>query len=143
MAESTQRTGREMGGGMKRAFRLAAAATIFVLIAAACSKSTTGSTGGSPTGPKVKVALLYDLVGRGDKSFNDSAAVGLEKAEGEFNLDAKELTPNAGGTNRDELIDLAVSGGYKLIIGVGFLYAPNFGAAAAKNPDIKFGDVDG
>src|SRR5580765_1375198 len=101
MAESTQRTGREMGGGMKRAFRLAAVATIFVLLAAACSKSSTTTGGSSPSGPKVKVALLYDLVCRGDKSFNDSAAVGLEKAQGEFNLDAKELTPNGGGTNRD------------------------------------------
>ncbi len=128
---------------MKRAFRLVAAATIFVLVAAACSKSTTGSTGGSPTGPKVKVALLYDLGGRGDKSFNDSAAAGLDKAKADFNLDAKELQPNAGGTNRDELIDLAASGGYKLIIGIGFLYAPNIGAAAQKYPDIKFGDVDG
>src|SRR5262249_22960194 len=92
---------REMGGGMKRALRLAAVATIFVLIAAACSKSSTTTSGGGPSGPKVKVALLYDLGGRGDKSFNDSAAAGLDKAKGQFNLDAKELQPNAGGTNRD------------------------------------------
>src|SRR5215211_1962807 len=60
-----------------------------------------GSSGGaSPAGEPVKVGLVYDTTGRGDKSFNDSAAAGLDKAKAEFNLDAKELTPNSGGTNR-------------------------------------------
>src|SRR5438477_1563522 len=143
MAESTQRTGREMGGGMKRAVRLAAAATIFVLIAAACSKSSTTTGGSSPSKPAVKVALLYDIGGRGDKSFNDSAAAGLDKAKQDFNLDVKELSPNTGGTNRDELLNLVASQGYGLVITVGFLYAPSTGAAGAKFPDVKFGDVDG
>ena len=35
------------------------------------------------------------------------------------------------------------SQGYGLVITVGFLYAPSTGAAGAKFPDVKFGDVDG
>lgn len=132
---------------MRRGGRLVAALAFGALVAAGCSKNTGTGGGGSPsatkTGPVVKVALLYDLGGRGDKSFNDSAAAGLDQAKKAFNLDAKELQPNSGGTNRDELINLAASAGYKLIIGVGFLYAPNIGAAAQRYPDIKFADVDG
>jgi basic membrane protein A len=137
---------------MKRVLRLLAIVAVMGMIAAACSsnKSTTTAPGasgsaGGPSGllPAVKVALLYDLGGRGDKSFNDAAAAGLDKAKKEFNLDPKELQPNSGGTNRTELIDLVASQNYPLVIGVGFLYAPNIGAAAAKYPNIKFGDVDG
>src|SRR5213078_4365648 len=104
--------------------------------------TTTGGTSTSSK-PAVKMALLYDIGGRGDKSFNDAAAAGLDKAKQDFNLDAKELQPNSGGTNRAELIDLVASQGYGLIVGVGFLYAPTIGAAAAKYSSIKFGDVDG
>jgi basic membrane protein A and related proteins len=132
---------------MKRAWRLMALLSILAVVGAACGNSSDTTSNGTPqptaTKPAVKVALLYDLGGRGDKSFNDAAAAGLDKAKSQFNIDAKELQPNSGGTNRTELIDLAASGGYPLMIGVGFLYAPNIGAAAAKYPDIKFGDVDG
>ena len=39
----------------------------------------------------VKVGLAYDIGGRGDKSFNDAAAAGLEKAKSELNIETKEL----------------------------------------------------
>jgi len=123
---------------MKRASRVLALVAIVAVVGAGCSKST----GGGTTSGK-KVAMLYDLGGRGDKSFNDAAAAGLDKAKKDFGISAKELQPNSGGTNRTELIDLAASGGYGLIVGVGFLYAPNIGAGAAKYANIKFGDVDG
>ena len=132
---------------MKRAMRVIALLGVAALVASACGSNDNSSSGGTPSGtksgPTVKVALLYDLGGRGDKSFNDSAAAGLDKARGDFNLSAKELQPNSGGTNRAELLDLVATTGYQLVIGVGFLYAPTVGAAAAKYPNVKFGDVDG
>jgi len=65
-----------------------------------CGSSGTGSSGTKSAsndvckgakgdGPKVGVA--YDVGGRGDQSFNDSAYVGLTKA-------VKELTANGPGT---------------------------------------------
>jgi basic membrane protein A len=131
---------------MKRGMLIAAMAAVSAMFLAACgnnNNATSTTSGGASSAAAVKVALLYDLGGRGDKSFNDSAAEGLDKAKSEFNLDAKELQPNAGGTNRAELLDLAASGGYKLQIGVGFLYAETVCAAANKNKDISYGDVDG
>jgi len=152
---------------MKKVLRPLALIAMLAIIGAACSKDTGGTTTGGTTtgtttggtttgtttggtttgtttgGEPVKVGLVYDTTGRGDKSFNDSAAAGLDKAKGEFNIDAKELTPNAGGTNRADLLSLLATQGYGLIIGVGFLFAPTMGAAAVQYPDVKFADVDG
>ena len=143
---------------MKKAVRILTTLCAMALVAAACGKNnnaTSSGTTSAPTtaaspsascahaGPTIKMALLYDLIGRGDKSFNDSAAAGLDKAKCDFNIDATELTPNSGGTNRAELLNLAATSGNQLIITVGFLYAETTGAAAVKYPDVKFADVDG
>src|SRR5829696_2933564 len=39
------------------------------------------------------VGLLYDITGRGDKSFNDAAAAGLDQAVEEFGVVPSESTP--------------------------------------------------
>jgi basic membrane protein A len=141
---------------MRKVLRPLALVAILAIVGAACSKSNpspsssseapsagASSGGASPTGEPVKVGLVYDTTGRGDKSFNDSAAAGLDKAKGEFNLDPKELTPNSGGTNRGDLLSLLATQGYGLIIGVGFLFAPTMGTAAAQYKEVDFADVDG
>ena len=52
---------------------------VISLIISACSKAP--ETAVKPTGPaKVKVGLVFDVGGRGDKSFNDGAFAGLEAA---------------------------------------------------------------
>jgi basic membrane protein A and related proteins len=129
---------------MRKAFRVSVVLLALALVAAACSsKKPTGGGGGSGGGKVFKVALMYDIGGRGDKSFNDSAAAGLDKAKQDFNLQAKELSPNTTGTNRAELLDLVASQDYGLVITVGFLYAETTCTAGINYPNIKFGDVDG
>jgi len=130
---------------MKRWVQALALVAVLTLVAASCSKNEGGGGGesASPSGPAVSVGLAYDLGGRGDLSFNDSAAAGLDQAKQDFNITAKELEPNQGGTNRAEMLDLLASQGMDLIIGVGFLYAETVCAAASKYPDVNFGDVDG
>jgi len=86
---------------------------------------------------------VYDIGGRGDLSFNDAAARGLDQAKADFNLEVKELEPNQGGTNRAELLDLLASQNTSVIIGVGFLFAETVCAAGNKYPDTNFGDIDG
>jgi basic membrane protein A len=140
---------------MRKFVRLFAVLAILSLVAAACA-SDNGDGGGSTSasasasasastlpGEGITVGLTYDLGGRGDLSFNDSAAAGLDKAVTDFGITAQELEPNQGGTNRAELLDLLASQGANMIIGVGFLYAETVCAAAAKYPDVNFGDVDG
>jgi basic membrane protein A len=128
---------------MKRWVQVLALVTVLTLVAASCAKKETGGTQ-SPTGkPAVAVGMVYDIGGRGDLSFNDSAAAGLDQAKQDFNVSVQELEPNQGGTNRAELLDLLASQGMNVIIGVGFLFAETVCAAANKYPDVNFGDVDG
>lgn len=91
----------------------------------------------------VSVGLVYDIGGRGDLSFNDSAAAGLDRAAAEFNLDVSELEPSEGGENRGELLRLLSQEGVSLIIGVGFAFDEAIGSAAPDFPDVHYGLVDG
>jgi basic membrane protein A len=134
----------------KRWFKILALLFPLALLAAACGgddddsassgdKSTTTTT--AKAGGK-NIGLVYDLGGRGDQSFNDAAAAGLEKAKSEFGISAKELEPDQGGENREELMRLLADQGSELIFGIGFLFADSITAAAPDYPDTQFAIVD-
>jgi basic membrane protein A and related proteins len=89
---------------------------------------------------KIKVAMLFDLGGRGDKSFNDSAAEGLDRAIAELGIESTEFAAN--DSNRAELVTTAAEDGNDLVIGVGFLWTDALTAAAEQFPDTKFALVD-
>ena len=46
------------------------------------------------SGVNNKIGLLYDITGRGDQSFNDSAAAGLDKAKADFGVEADRVHPD-------------------------------------------------
>ncbi|MGH2682509.1 MAG: BMP family lipoprotein [Actinomycetota bacterium] len=127
---------------MRKGFRLFALVAVLALVATACREEQPAPRT-SPTGEAVQVGLVYDIGGRGDLSFNDAAAAGLDQAAGEFNLEVRELEPNQGGTNRGELLRLLAEQGFPLVIGVGFLFAADICATALEFPETNFGDVDG
>jgi basic membrane protein A len=87
------------------------------------------------------VGLTYDIGGRGDQSFNDSAAAGIERAVAEIGVTTSELVPNADGSDRPELLQLQADSS-ALVIAVGFLFADDVVAAAADNPDVNFAVID-
>ncbi|WP_370946609.1 BMP family protein [Amycolatopsis sp. cg5] len=133
-----------------RGTALAAVAMAGLLTLSACSGSDSGSGStpepGASSGAQgsVKVGLAYDIGGRGDQSFNDSAARGLDKAKAESGVEVKELEAAAGETDaqkEDRLRQLA-EGGYNPIIAIGFAYQKAVGAVAKDNPNIKFAIVD-
>ena len=129
---------------MRKGFRLFALVAVLALVAGACGQEEAPPAGDeSPTGEPVQIGLVYDIGGRGDLSFNDAAAAGLDQAAGEFNVEVRELEPNQGGTNRGELLRLLAEQGFPLIIGVGFLFAADICATALEFPETNFGDVDG
>jgi basic membrane protein A len=104
---------------------------------------TETTTGGS-TAPAVKnpkVGLMYDVTGRGDKSFNDAAAAGLDEAKASVGAVGTESTPSSDG-DRAERLDGVLATGQDLIIAVGFLWGNALQDAAVKNPDQKFGLID-
>jgi basic membrane protein A and related proteins len=131
---------------------LLAAALVGAMTLAACggdnnSGSSGGGGGSSAAASNLKIGLAYDIGGRGDKSFNDSAAQGLEAAEKEFNIPAdnvKELSARSGETDTDRAtrLELLAKSGFNPIIAVGFAYAPALKTVAPKYPDVKFGIID-
>jgi len=128
---------------------LAAALLLGGMSLAACGSdnNTTPSGGGSTTASSLKIGLAYDIGGRGDRSFNDAAAAGLEKAQSEFSLPAenvKELSARSGETDADraQRLELLAQGGYSPVLAIGFAYAKALGTVAPKYPNVKFGIVD-
>ncbi|MDJ0340501.1 BMP family ABC transporter substrate-binding protein [Streptomyces sp. PH10-H1] len=127
---------------MRRVTKIVAAgvaSAALALTATAC-----GSSSSSDTSKAKGVGIAYDVGGRGDHSFNDSAAKGLDKAKADFSLGTKELTAKNTDTEADreqKLNDLA-SAGYNPVIGVGFAYADSVKAVSKKYPKTTFTIVD-
>jgi len=108
--------------------------------------------------PKYKIGLVFDLAGRGDNSFNDSAyrgLVALAKATHGYidgdpanvnygdEIQIKYIEPKAGGQDREILMRALAQDGYQYIIGVGFLFTDAITKVAADFPDLHFGIIDG
>ncbi len=92
---------------------------------------------------KVKVGLAYDIGGRGDKSFNDSAAAGLDAAVKKFGVTAKEVTVTFGSdSERETKLRFLASNGYNPIIAIGYLYREPLKKVATDYPNVQFGIVD-
>jgi basic membrane protein A len=135
---------------VRRVTTLAAAGiatAALALAATACGASSTQTSSSKPSSGKassLKVGMAYDVGGRGDHSFNDSAARGMDKAIKQFGGTSKELTAKTTDRDADReqyLSDLATAG-YNPVISVGFAYANAVKAVAPKFPNTTFGIVD-
>jgi basic membrane protein A len=121
---------------LKKVFRLVAVVAATVMAATAFVAPATAAT-------KVKVGLAYDIGGRGDKSFNDSAAAGLDLAKKNLKVTAREVTVTTGSdSEREDKLRLLAKAGYNPIIAVGFLYAGPIKKVAADYPNVSFGIID-
>jgi basic membrane protein A len=122
---------------LKKVFRLVA------VVAAAVLATTAFVAPAATAASKVKVGLAYDIGGRGDKSFNDSAAAGLDQAKKKFGVTAKEVTVTQGtDSEREDKLRLLAKAGYNPIIAVGFLYAGPIKKVASDYPNTQFGIID-
>jgi basic membrane protein A len=91
----------------------------------------------------VRVGMAYDIGGRGDKSFNDSAAAGLYEAIKKLCVTSNEVTVTTGSdAEREDKLRSLAKAGYNPIIAVGFLYAGPIKAVASDYPKVQFGIID-
>lgn len=141
---------------MRRSTRLAALLTagILALATAGCGdddepedEPTTGGDSSETTeAPEsdIKVGMAYDVGGRGDQSFNDSAAAGLDQAVEEFGFESEEGEASDGEaeSQREERLRTFADAGYDPIIAVGFAYAASVGKVAAEYPEVHFAIID-
>jgi basic membrane protein A len=127
---------------------IAAATAALTLTACASGTTTPGASSSSAPAtsqaPALKVGMAYDVGGRGDQSFNDSAAAGLDKAKADFGVDAKESAATNGEAEsaREERLNQLIDAGYTNIVAVSFAYATAVGKVAKENPEVKFAIVD-
>jgi basic membrane protein A and related proteins len=119
-----------------------------MLVVAGCGSDDTSSKGSggtaatsTPAAKKIKVGLVTDIGGLNDRSFNQLANEGLERAKSELGVQGRVLTSKANSDYVPNLSSLAQQK-YDLVIGVGFLMADAMDTVATKFPDVKFAIID-
>ena len=116
--------------------------------AAAEGGASSSDAGATVDGSNLKVGLAFDIGGRGDASFNDSAAAGLDEAIDKMGVkkeNTKELTATdqeSEDAKQGRLRQLAQEG-RNPIVSVGFAYSNAAAAVAKQYPKIQFAVVDG
>ena len=92
-------------------------------------------------GAALRVGLVFDVGGRGDKSFNDSAFAGLQRAREELGVYAEYIEPGEGA-DRESALRMFASRGFELIIAVGFIFTDDVTLVAQEYATQSFACVD-
>jgi basic membrane protein A and related proteins len=113
------------------------------MVVAGCAPSTPTPTGSTPTpaAPSLKAAMVTDVGGLGDKSFNDLSWAGLQKSEKDLGIGVRYLESKQIADYESNLTQLA-GAGYSPIFAVGFLMTDAVSKIASTTPDTNFGGID-
>ena len=135
---------------MRTTARFAAGLAATALVVAGCAGNEGGTAAGediceTAEGNGPKIGLAYDVGGRGDQSFNDSAYEGLTRAVEELDATCTEAEAAPGESDQDraERLRQLADAGHNPIIGVGFIYSTAAYEVAPEYPDVNFGIIDG
>ncbi len=91
---------------------------------------------------KGKVALVSDVGGRGDLSFNDMSFKGTDKAAADFGLEMVGIQSATAADYLPNVRNAARSRSFDLIIAVGFLLTDAVATVAQEFPEQKFMIID-
>ena len=119
-------------------------ASCAVITACGSDEEEPTNAGGSATeepAEKIKVGLVTDIGGLNDRSFNQLANEGLERAKSELGVETRVLISKQNSDYVPNLSTLAQQR-YDLVIGVGFLMAEAVNTVATKFPDTNFAIID-
>lgn len=131
---------------MRQLTRLLAVAAAASLALTGCGGDDDGDTPGATTSAStetLRVGMAFDTGGRGDGTFNDLAAAGLDKAKTDLGAEIQELSPKEDGSDRADLLRQLADDGYNPIFGVGFAYGEAMDTVAKEYPDTQFVRIDG
>jgi basic membrane protein A len=118
----------------------------FILVLGGCNSGGESASSGKAVQPggnqeKLTVGIVFDSGGRGDKSFNDSAYAGIERAEKDFGIEVKTVDSKKVSDYPGNLSGIADQGA-KVVFAVGITQQEALLSVADKYPDVKFGIVD-
>ena len=116
-------------------------AIVVVAVLATFLPARAATTAAPAAKPKARIGLVFDVGGRGDKSFNDAAYLGVSRAERELGVEVSYLEP-ASTEDREAALRLFAARGVDLVIGVGFIFSSDIDAVARAYPAVRFAGVD-
>jgi basic membrane protein A len=92
-------------------------------------------------GSGLRVGLVFDIGGKNDRSFNEAAWRGLQRARDELGVEIQYVEPTEGSDRESALRRLAARG-FDLVIGVGFIFGRDLERLARQFPEVKFAGID-
>ncbi len=92
-------------------------------------------------GVETRIGLVFDVGGLGDKSFNDAAYRGLQRANRELGIGYCYIEPG-DGSDRESALRQFASRGFDLVIGVGFIFTDDVTKLAREFPETEFAGID-
>ncbi|HEL1612309.1 TPA: BMP family protein [Streptococcus suis] len=120
--------------------------SLAALTLAACgSRTSTSSSSSESAESSVQAAIITDVGGIDDRSFNQSAWEGLQAWGEEHSLskgNGFDYFQSASEADYINNLDSAVSGGYNVIFGIGFALESAIAEVAPNNPDTNYVIVD-
>ena len=112
------------------------------LVMSAIATTTAAAKPAKPAASSdIKVGLVTDIAGLGDKSFNYLAGQGLKQAEKKYGIQGDVTVSKSNNDYVPNITKYALKG-YDLVIAVGFLEEQAVGQVAKKFPDVKFAIID-
>ncbi len=130
---------------MNKSLCLSLAASLAVLIGCCvgCAPSASGS-GASPSSESsgLIVGIVFDSGGRGDKSFNDSAYAGIEKAKTDLHIPEPKMVDSKSEKDYAGNLEAMAQSGCNLVFAVGYSQAKALEEVAPKYPTVKFAIID-
>ncbi|MFQ6118242.1 MAG: BMP family protein, partial [Candidatus Bipolaricaulia bacterium] len=101
-------------------------------------------TGGAIAQPELrgKVAVVLDVGGRGDLSFNDMGFKGTDEAAEDFGLEMVTIQSATAADYLPNIRNAARSGEYDLILAIGFLLGDALNTVAPEFSNEKFAIID-
>jgi basic membrane protein A len=91
---------------------------------------------------QLSVGVAYDIGGRGDKSFNDASAAGLEKAQKQFDFNLEAVVTDGTSMDREKRIRSLITKKCNPIIAIGAGYASTLQALAVEFPNTQFAIIN-
>ena len=91
---------------------------------------------------QLTVGVAYDIGGRGDRSFNDASAAGLDKAQKNYDFNLEAVVTDGTSADRERRIRSLINKNCNPIIAIGAGYAPTLQALAIEFPNTQFAIIN-
>lgn len=92
-----------------------------------------------------RIAIIYDIGGRGDRSINDATAAGIDAAKSKYqlsSLDVREMVTDGSEVDRESRLRFLAKAGYNLVIVVGGAFSQALQVVGPEFPTSQFAVIN-